>query len=389
MKICRVVTVPFFLQHHLREQIIATVRAGHDLTLVCADGPELEALRQIPGVRIHRVEIPRQISPWRDLKALLQLIGFFRRSAFDVVHSATPKAGMLAALAGWLTRVPVRLHTFTGQPWMELTGPKRVVAKAGDWVTAHFTTLCYSDSPSQTAYLIAEKVASAKGLLTLGMGSLAGVDTTLFSREAWEPFNAATRADLGIGAAVPVVTFIGRITVDKGVCELVAAARQLWDGGLRFMVVLVGPLEPERDPLPEETLLAIASSPFLCATGYSAQPQRFLAIADVMCLPSYREGFGNVVIEAAAMGVPAVGTDIVGLRDSIVADETGLLVPPRSVPGLAAALARMLQDDVLRRQMAQAAQARALAHFTAMSVNALVLAEYSRLGAAAKAGRHP
>ena len=373
MKICRIVTVPFFLQNHLREQIVATVSAGHDVTLVCSPGPEVEDLRRIAGVRVHEVDIPRKISLLRDLRALLRLMCFFQQERFDVVHSATPKAGMLAALAGWLARVPVRLHTFTGQPWVELQGLVRFLAKAGDRVTAWFTTLSYTDSASQREFLISEGIASADRLRTLGAGSLAGVDLTRFDGQAQS-----------VPVAPPgtrVITFIGRVTVEKGIRELVAATQRLVAEGIELQLLLVGPLEPEHDPLPPQTLEAIRTDPHIRFIGYCARPEQYLAVTDVFCIPSYREGFPIVVIEAAAMAVPSVGSDITGLRDSIVDGSTGLLVPVKDVEGLCAGLRRLLGDEPLRRAMGEAARTRVRNQFDAKVVNASVLAEYERLAA--------
>ena len=120
MRLCRVATVPFFLQHHLREQIYTSVHAGYSVTLVSGDGPEINNLKGIPGIEFRLIDIPRTISPWRDLQALWRLFLLFRKERYDIVHSTTPKAGMLCAIAGIIARVPIRIHTFTGQPWMEL-----------------------------------------------------------------------------------------------------------------------------------------------------------------------------------------------------------------------------------------------------------------------------
>lgn len=386
MKICRVVTVPFFLQNHLHEQILATLRAGHEVTLVCGAGPEIDGLRQIPGIRIHQIDIPRAISLRRDFVALCRLWQYFRHEKFDLVHSATPKAGMLAALAGWLAGTPIRVHTFTGQPWMELKGLVRVLAKAGDWLTAHCTTMSYADSVSQRDFLVREKVAPPHRIRTIGAGSLAGVDLERFSMAAWWSTRVDARRKLGIAEDAKVITFIGRVTVDKGIQELVDAAERLSSAGRRFLLLLVGPFEPDQDPLPDATLDAIRRNPCIRAVGYSPEPERYLALTDIMCLPSYREGFGNVVIEAAAMGVPTVGSDIVGLRDSIVADGTGLLVPVKNVQALTDGLNRLFDDELLRKALGIAAQERAIRDFDARVVNARVLAEYDRLAACAEKG---
>lgn len=376
MKICRVATVPFFLYNHLREQIAKTVDAGHEVWLVSSDGPEAQKLKAMPGVRFLAIDIPRKISPMRDFRALWQLYRFFRRESFDIVHSTTPKAGMLCAIAGFFARVPVRLHTFTGQAWVELTGLVRFAAKAGDWLTAHLNTLCYADSFSQRDFIIAQGICDPERILVPGSGSLAGVDLERFNPEKWEGTREATMSELSIPKGAKVISFIGRITRDKGLNELLAAFEMLLQRGQNCMLLLVGPEDAADGTLSSNRQRSEGNIRYI---GYSAEPEKYLAASDVFCLPSYREGFGNVVIEAAAMGVPSVGTDIVGLSDAIENGETGLLVPAKDARALADALLELLQDEKLRGTMGEKAMLRARAEFDAKRVSAAVLKEYSRL----------
>lgn len=377
MKIVRIATVPFFLYNHLREQIAAIAEAGHEVVLVSSGGEEVAWLKQIPGVRFHEIDIPRKISLMRDLRALWKLFLFFRRERFDVMHSTTPKAGMLCAIAAWLARVPIRLHTFTGQAWVELHGIVRSIAKAGDWVTSHLNTLCYADSFSQRDFIISERVCSESRISVPGAGSLAGVDLVRFDPEKWVGTREATRQALRLPPGSKVITFIGRITRDKGVEELRAAFSVLRERGLPCVLLLIGP-----EDAADGTLASRAgggADPAIRYIGYSTEPERYLAITDLFCLPSYREGFGNVVIEAAAMGVPAVGTNIVGLRDAVADGQSGLLVPPKNTDALVNALTRLLTDDTLRRAMGNQARRRVVESFDARKVSAAVLAEYRRL----------
>lgn len=379
MKIARIATIPFFLQNHLREQICTTAAAGHEVTLVSSSGPEISLLSTIPGVRFHIIEIPRKISPLRDLLALWQLFKLFRRERYDIVHSTTPKAGMLAAMAAWLARIPVRLHTFTGQVWMEKRGILRYLAKAGDRVTACLNTQCYADSFSQREFIIAEQVASPRQIRVLGAGSLAGVDLQRFSPDAWVTRKHSILAELGINPGTRVITFVGRLTRDKGIDELVMAFESLRDGGMECALLLVGPQDTDWDTLSAAVRHTIKNDSSIHCVGYSSEPERYLAITDIFCLPSYREGFGNVVIEAAAMGVATVGTDIVGLRDAIVDRETGWLVSPKNHVALASVLAALMADEKQRKAMGEKARARAVSLFDAQKVNAAVVEEYQRL----------
>jgi glycosyltransferase involved in cell wall biosynthesis len=278
--------------------------------------------------------------------------------------------------AAWLARIPVRFHTFTGQPWVELHGLKRLIVKRADWVTARMSTMNYADSRSQQSLLIAERVVDASNIRTLGAGSLAGIDLERFSPAKWMTESTAIRCEFGVDESWKVVVFVGRLTRDKGVVELVDAFEQLRKQGIRCKLLLVGPLEQHLDPLPAKTLDVMRSNCDIHHVGYVTQPERYMAVADVLCLPSYREGFGSVILEAAAMAVPAVGTDIVGIRDAVIAGVTGLLVPPKNVPALMDGLNTLLEDEKLRKNMGRAAQQRCIQEFAAQQLNTLVIAEY-------------
>ena len=379
MRICRVTTVPFFLLHHLRGQLEASVAAGHEVWAVCSAADGTGDAASIPGIRFQAIEIARRIAPLADLRALYQLYELFRTQRFDIVHSATPKAGLLTAIAGWLARVPVRLHSFTGQAWAELSGPLRWVAQLADRLIVKLNTCCYADSPSQRRFLIECGITGEHGVIVLGDGSLGGVDFAQFDPQRVRPLARARRAELGIPEGDPVIVFIGRVNRDKGIVELVGACLTLLARFPRLHLVLVGYFEPHLDPLPEDVLAAIRGTPAIHAVGYHPEPESFHGFADLLCLPSYREGFPNVVIEAAALEVPTVGTRIVGLVDTVVDGDTGVLVPPKDAAPLAAALERLLADADARAAMGKRARERALRLFDARRIDRLLLEEYERL----------
>lgn len=376
MKICRIATIPFSLIHNLGDQLDAIVNAGHELDVVCSRGPGFEELQRRPGVTVHAIEMARMISPIADLSALVRLWRLYRRGNFDIVHSTTPKAGLLSAIASLLARVPLRLHTFTGQPWATLLGPVRWLARTSDWLITHLNTQCYADSASQRDFLIAEGLCRAAQVKVLGAGSIAGVDVDKIKQAALQHPAAETKAALSIPENSAVITFVGRVTRDKGIVELISAFDRVLRQCPDCHLVIVGPLEPERDTLPAETLNTIRDHPRIRYTGYQLEPEKFLAAADLLCLPSYREGFGNVVIEAAAIAVPTVGTSIVGLTDSVVDGETGMLVPPMNEAALADALICLLTNAEKRKKMGYAAERRAITLFNSSHVSSLVMQEY-------------
>jgi glycosyltransferase involved in cell wall biosynthesis len=354
------------------------------VTVISGDGPEYEKLRGVGGVSIEIVDIARSISPWRDVTALFQLYFLFRRKCIQIAHSTTPKAGLLTALAGWLARVPVRLHTFTGQRWVTISGPLRWVLRMSDRMIALLNTRVYADSESQRRYLIEQGITRTDRIGVIGAGSLAGVDLQRFSRERFtEEQRCRLRGELGIAPETTVVTFIGRITRDKGINELLQAVKHLREAGCKIDLLLIGPmdshLEAGCNSISKTHGELIHGFSQAHVVGYTDIPERYLAITDILCLPSYREGFGTVVIEAAAMSVPTVGTRITGLSDAVVDEVTGLLVPTQDANALAVALRRLIVDPALRRSLGEAARKRCVEQFDATLVNRNLLDEYTRL----------
>jgi glycosyltransferase involved in cell wall biosynthesis len=361
----------------LRPQIEALAAAGPDVTVVCSAGRELDRLPWSNRLHKTEVEISRAFSPWQDFRALIALIRTFGKGRFDIVHSTTPKAGLLAAIAGWFVGVPIRLHTFTGQTWVTLRGPMYHIARWADRMIGALSTRCYADSVSQRDFLIDHRIVSRKKIDVLGHGSLAGIDVQRFDSNRFAAEDRlATRASLGISWHAPVVLFVGRICEDKGVTELLAAHQRLRADGLPVELVLVGPFDDRQATLTPEVVLGRVG---VHHVDFTDRPETYISVADVLALPSYREGFGTVVIEAAAMGVPAVGTDIYGLRDAIEPGETGVLVPVRDAQALASALDQLLRNRGELAQMAEAARRRATRLFDSRVVSDAVIAEYERL----------
>ncbi len=380
VRICRAVTVSFTFETLLRDQLKYMAQQGLDVTLVSNPGPALEEIGRSLDLNYHAVEMARSPAPRRDLLSLVSLIKLFREKRFEIVHSSTPKAGLLTALAGAFARVPVRIHTYTGQVWVGMDGLPRKIVRQCDWLIGHLDTHCYADSASQRDFLIRERVVAAPRISVLGAGSISGVDLERFSKNGSAASRAADpRRELGISEKSLVILFVGRLTKDKGLAELVAAFRTLRVDHKDVELILVGPFEPERDPLPRETLHELSNNPHIHTVGFSHSPERYMGAADVFCLPSYREGFGSVVIEAAAMGVPAIVSRVVGLVDAVADGETGMLVPPGEVDALRSALTRMLSIPEIRYRMGRAARDRAVRDFDSKIVNRLVVEEYQKL----------
>ena len=375
LRIARVSTVAFFVETQLSDQITALSRAGADVTVVASE-PALT--KSIPGATYTSIDIARDINLLRDLTALLKLFIFFRRNAFDIVHSTTPKAGFLCSIAARLARVPIRLHTYTGQTWVELTGLKRLIVKACDTLISVLNSRCYTDSISQKAFLVERGVVRKDKIRTLGAGSLAGVDLIRFNRSRFNQAEIdAIKDEFNIPHTEPIFLFVGRISSEKGIFELLSAFDQVTRSGFNSNLLLVGPKEVDIEI--QINKLTAPTKKRIFTPGFSNKPEGFMAISDILVLPSYREGFGTVVIEAASMGLPCIGTSIYGLSDSIVDGETGILVPPKNVPELALAMERLIADPKLRAHMGTQARQRVEKDFSSSAINSQLIAEYADL----------
>lgn len=304
------------------------------------------------------VRIERKISPLRDLLALFRLIQIFRRHRFDIVQSVTPKAGLLAMLASFLARAGVRIHIFTGQVWVTRRGLGRWIFKQMDRLIALLATDILVDSLSQRQFLLDEKVVNADHSYVLAKGSISGVDTARFKSNA--EARMRIRRELGIAESDMVFLFIGRLNRDKGVLDLASAFARISEAGVRLLVV--GPDEAGMRAEMEKILQnCLQHTHFV---GYSAHPEDYMAAADVLCLPSYREGFGNVILEAAAVGIPAIGSRIYGVEDAIVDGQSGLLFETGNIDELHQHMLTLIGNNETRRAFGEHAKARVARDFS-------------------------
>jgi glycosyltransferase involved in cell wall biosynthesis len=318
-----------------------------------------ELLTDIEGiVTVLPITIERKISPLSDLQVLWQLIRIFRKHQFKLVHSVTPKAGLLAMMAGFLVGIDTRIHTFTGQVWVTRTGFSRWLLKSMDRLIGLLATDTLVDSASQRQFLLDEGVLTAARSEVLAQGSISGVDTLRFRPDA--EARRQIRNTWCIPEEDTVFLFLGRLTRDKGVLDLAVAFAGM--GNTTAHLFMVGPDE-------ENIRLQIQRLTVNCAghvhfVEFSTEPEEFMAAADVLCLPSYREGFGNVIIEAAAVGIPAIGSRIYGVVDAIAENESGLLFDAGNVTALQLCMSILANDKADRMWLGWQARERVLAQFT-------------------------
>ena len=320
---------------------------GYEVVSVSSDGPGLTMVNELGGKAIS-VEMQRHISPLKDLRSLWQMVRVFRRERPAMVHSMTPKAGLICMMAAWICRVPVRVHTFTGLVFPTATGLKQKILILTDRLTCACATHIVPEGEGVKADLTRFGI-TRKPLAVLGHGNIRGIDLDHFSTEAPGVVeeSAKIRRD-----GVFTFIFIGRLVGDKGINELVEAFSRLNTERTHTRLILVGPEERELDPLTPATLKSIGSNPAIEAVGSQSDVRPWLAASDALVFPSYREGFPNVVIEAGAMGLPSVVTDINGSREIIIEGSNGTIVPPRSADALYSAMLRFVDDRAKLSEMA-------------------------------------
>lgn len=341
IKIIRAVTAPQSLG--FIEPMIPYLNQKYEVQLLSSPGDNIDKICLEHHVVGHEVEMARRIAPIKDLKSLVEIVQVLRKEKPYMVHSMTPKAGLLCMIAAWLTRVPRRLHTFTGLVWPTYTGFKRWVLIFTDWITCACATHIIPEGHGVMNDL--KQCVTKKRMKVLGYGNVKGVDM--------ERFNPARFADVKKDASKFRFVFVGRIVGDKGINELVDAFDRLNRLYPATQLTLVGKYEDNLDPLKIETQKKIEEHPCIDACGprYGDDLLVEYMKSDCFVMPSYREGFPNTVMEAGAMGLPSVVTDINGSREIIINGENGLIVPSKNADALFEAMKQMVEDVSSRDRM--------------------------------------
>ena len=381
-KLCIVVSSPFTLEVFLVPQIQALSKL-YEVTVIVntRDAKLLEKL----GVDAKLISVPleRKIRPLRDAYALLILFRIFRIEKYDLVHSVTPKAGLLSMAAAFLARIPVRIHTFTGQVWGTHGGLSRLVLKLADRVTALFATDILVDSASQRDFIVKEKVLPRHKAHVLSHGSISGVNVVRFRPDP--ALSRTMRQYLGIPPDAFVVLYMARLTRDKGALVMAEGFAAFGSQDNRAHLIVVGP---------DEELLRPAMRR-LCASCLERvhfvdvvhDPENYMAC--VFCLPSYREGFGSALINAAAVGIPAIASDIYGSSDAVADGVTGFLFPAGDSARLAELLARLARSPEFRLRLGQQARERAVRDFAEELLTTALLQFYRERLPVAEVGPSP
>lgn len=341
VKIIRTSTIPLSLNTFCRGLLRELQEEeGYEVVAVSSPGPQLEEVATREGVKTVAVPMERHMSPLKDLVSLMRLIRVFRREKPMMVHSMTPKAGLLSMMAARLAGVPLRVHTFTGLVFPTATGLTKRILMFTDRLTCACATHIIPEGEGVKNDLISHHI-TGKPLQVLGHGNIRGIDLDHYDPDRDDVAEQASEIRRG---DLFTFIFIGRLVGDKGINELVEAFGRLNREHPETRLLLVGPEEQDLDPLRPETLSAIRSDMHIEAVGRQNDVRPWLAASDVLVFPSYREGFPNVVIEAGAMGLPSVVTDINGSREIIIEDQNGIIIPPRNAEALFRGMKRLFED---------------------------------------------
>ena len=351
-KLIRITTVPVSFKVLLKGQLRFMASNGFDVKGVSSEGEELKEVRENEGIVMEAINMSRKITPFQDLKSLWEMWNFLRKEKPQIVHTHTPKAGIIGMLAARLAGVPHRLHTVAGLPLMEATGIKRKILNFVEKLTYSSATRVYPNSKGLYDFILQNNFTQSNKLKIIANGSSNGINTAFFSpAQVSEIEKVALREKLNIQPDDFVFVFVGRIVSDKGINELIKAFSQLQaaennePAGIKLL--LVGGLESDLDPLNPETLAEINQNRDIISVGFQQDVRPFFAISDALAFPSYREGFPNVVMQAGAMGLPSIVSDINGCNEIIVEGENGLIIPSKNVEKLKEKMLTLARDKNL------------------------------------------
>jgi len=378
-KLLRVTTVPESLHLLLGGQLAFMQQQGFDVLAVSSQGPLVEIIRQ-EGIPHQTVCLTRKITPLTDLLALWQLIRIIKAFNPVIVHSHTPKAGLLGMLAAWICRVPVRIHTVAGLPLTEASGIKKWLLYLSEKITYACAHGVYPNSLKLMSDIGRLFRPPAHKLRMIGSGSSNGIDTTFFARnETLEAEAITIREKFGIPQGKIVFSFVGRIVRDKGIHELIAAFKRVCQQLADAYLIVAGPLETDLDPLEEEDLRFLKTDPRVIMCGFQTDIRPWLLASDIFVFPSYREGFPNVVMQAVCMEIPCIVSDINGCNEIIRHEETGLVVPVKNESRLAEAMLFLSHRPDLRQQFGARARTFVASNFEQQYVWQAIASEYRRL----------
>lgn len=378
-KLTRITTVPISLEKLLNNQLLF-IKDYYEVTAISSDRENLEKVGESQKIPVFAVEMTRKITPWKDLKALWQLYRYLKKEQPLIVHTHTPKAGTIGMIASKMAGVPHRLHTVAGLPLLEINGGKRKLLNLVEKITYSCASKIYPNSEGLKNIIIQEGFCQPKKLKIIANGSSNGINTQFFNREEISNETLSRlRDDLGIKSNDFVFIYAGRLTSHKGINELLAAFQKIASEFNQAKLLLVGFLESELDPLHENTLSTIYNNNQVILVPFQKDVRPYYAISDVLVFPSYREGFPNAILEAGAMNLPSIATNINGCNEIIEDQINGILIPPKNTVALFTAMKKIITDTPLRIYLQQNARPMIVSRFEQIVFWKALLDEYQKL----------
>lgn len=376
IKLFRITTIPLSLSVLLRGQL-QFINNFYFVVGVSSPAKMLEQLTVDEGIKTVAVKFSRQISLGQDIKSLWHLIWITLNNKPSIIHTHTPKAGTLGMIAAWLCRVPVRMHTVAGLPLLEARGSKRALLNFVEKVTYACATKVYPNSFGLKEIIIQNNYCKPEKLKVIGNGSSNGINTAHFTRESIPHAELENkRIDFELKTDDFVFIFVGRLVKDKGINELVNAFVTINTKFPSTKLLLVGNYEVELDPLKPETIKEIDANPAIIAAGYQPDVRPFLAVSHALVFPSYREGFPNVPMQALAMEIPTIVTDINGCNEIVIHEQNGLIIPPKNTQAIIDAMLRIMTDQQLYNHLKSNARESIVSRYDQLSLWKLIKEEY-------------
>lgn len=375
-KLIRITTVPLSLDKLLEGQL-RFMNEFYDVIAVSSEKEYLEKIGAKENVSTFHIEMTRKITPIQDVISVVKMYFFFKKNKPFIVHTHTPKAGIVGMLAAKLAGVPHRLHTVAGLPLLEADGIKRKLLNFVEKLTYSSATKVYPNSNALREIIQQNHFCESSKLKVIGNGSSNGIDTSYFSKSHFSvEQNDALKSKLGIATTDFVFIFVGRIVADKGINELVAAFSTLQKEHTDIKLLLVGPFEEELNPLQPETMNEIQTNPSIISVGYQNDVRPYFAISNALVFPSYREGFPNVVMQAGAMNLPSIVSNINGCNEIVIEGENGTIIPVKDQNALYNAMKSITQNNSTTQKYTQNARHLIVSRYEQKVVWDAILKEY-------------
>ena len=368
--------MPMSLRFLLRGQMAYMRSKGFEVLMASANGPEVMEVMSHEGARHLAVALTRKITPITDIKAIFQLVRLIKKEKIDIVHSHTPKAGLIAMLAAKLANAPHRLHTIAGIPWMERRGATRKLLKLVDKVAYMAATKVYSNSYGLLDFVKSEELVKSSKLSIIGAGSTNGIDVDYFKPKSVLKSKEELRAEMELLSSDFIFCFVGRVVNDKGMTELAIAMKQM---PKHVKLLLIGPFEDDLDPIASETKDFFETDPRVSVCGYQSDIRPYLKMSDALVFPSYREGFPNVPMQGGAMGLPIIATDINGCNEIVQNEVNGLLVEVKNAVELTNAMKKIYEDKDFYMHLSSRSRQMIIERFDQKVVWEALYAEYIAL----------